>query len=81
MDGTLARLADFATSLSFDDIPQTVLHETKRHILDFFGCALGAFSAEPIKAIRRMASGVLGSDLGATVLATAHCSIVRRGDQ
>jgi hypothetical protein len=64
MDKTLATLADFAASRQFDHVPRSVLHETKRHLLDFLGCALGAFTAESVTATRRLATGVLGGELG-----------------
>jgi 2-methylcitrate dehydratase len=74
MDKTLQTLADFTASLRFADVPQSVFHETKRHLLDFLGCALGAFTAEPVRAARRLATGVLGGELGGTVWGTRHLS-------
>ena len=39
-------LADFATKVSFDDLPHEVCHATKRLILDTVGCAIGGYSTD-----------------------------------
>lgn len=74
MDKTLATLADFAASMRFDHVPGAVLEDSKRRLLDFLGCALGAFTAEPVRAARRIATGVLGGELGGSVWGTTHLS-------
>ena len=54
---TLAdRLADYALGLTYDSIPQPVIQETKRRILDSLGCAMGAFKNEPARIARTMAT-------------------------
>lgn len=40
---TTEKLTDFAVGKSFRDIPSSVVHDTKRIILDGIGCALGGF--------------------------------------
>jgi 2-methylcitrate dehydratase len=72
MDKTLGTLADIVTSIQYDAVPQAVRHTIKRHLLDFFGCALGAFAAPPVAAIRRLALGTTGGEHGATVWGTQH---------
>ncbi|MBI5827681.1 MAG: MmgE/PrpD family protein [Deltaproteobacteria bacterium] len=63
------RLADFGLGLRFDDLPQEVVHETKRRVIDTLACMLGAYDCPPVKAVRAMApavsdgpcAGILGS--------------------
>lgn len=44
MDNVTEKLADFVTMIKFDDLPQSVVHETKRVLLDSIGCALAGLS-------------------------------------
>ncbi|MBI2412622.1 MAG: MmgE/PrpD family protein [Deltaproteobacteria bacterium] len=37
-------------SLKFEDLPDAVVHEVKRRLIDSFACALGAYGAPPVKA-------------------------------
>ncbi|MGH7938144.1 MAG: MmgE/PrpD family protein, partial [Chthoniobacterales bacterium] len=41
------RLAEYACSLNYEDLAPEVVHEVKRRVIDSFGCALGAWDAEP----------------------------------
>ena len=65
------RMAMWAQSIQFSDLPAPVVHEVKRRILDSLGCAYGAFHAEPCVIARRVA-GKLSADPGATILGTNH---------
>ena len=43
---TLAhRLAEYAVELEFERLPEAVVHEVKRRMIDSVGCALGALGA------------------------------------
>ena len=54
--GTVAEtLVGFAYSLRFEDLPQAVIHEAKRRIIDSLGCALGAVEERPVKIARSLA--------------------------
>jgi 2-methylcitrate dehydratase len=44
-------LADYAVSLSFQEIPPDVIHQTKRVVLDTVGCAVGGYDSEARQAI------------------------------
>ncbi len=45
MHETLAdRLAEFALSTRFEDLPETVVTESRRRLLDAFACAAGALN-------------------------------------
>jgi len=46
MKGVTQQLVDFTRKLQFEDLPQKVLHETKRLLLDSVGCALGGLTTE-----------------------------------
>ena len=69
---TLAhRLADYAAKLRFEHLPQAVVHEVKRRIIDSFGCALGAYHADPCTIARRVAQRYSATN-GALLLGTRH---------
>jgi 2-methylcitrate dehydratase len=69
---TLAhRLAEYAVSLTFPQLPPMVVHEVKRRVIDSLGCALGAWNAEPCAIARRVASRHSASP-GATLWGTDH---------
>ncbi len=38
--------AEFATALKFEDLPDDVVHQTKRFLFDTIGCALGGYQVE-----------------------------------
>ena len=68
-DATVERLASYAASLAYEDLPPEVVHQAKRLVVDSLGCGLGAFTAAPVKAARDLAAGVNGA-AAATVLGT-----------
>lgn len=47
-----AELAAYAEQLDFDDLPEDTINKTKRVALDTIGCALGAYTSPPSKALR-----------------------------
>ena len=65
------RLARYCHSLTYKDIPETVVHEVKRRVLDSFGCALGAWNAPPCRIARQVAQRVK-IVRGATLWGTGH---------
>ncbi|HEY5706259.1 MAG TPA: MmgE/PrpD family protein [Terrimicrobiaceae bacterium] len=68
---TLAhRLAEYAVGLEFERLPELVVHEVKRRIIDSIGCALGALDAEPCVIARRVAESYSARP-GATLIGTA----------
>ena len=72
MTKTLAhQLAEYASSLRFEDLSKEVVHEVKRRIIDSFGCALGAWNEEPCAIARKVASGFSAKN-GSTIIGTAH---------
>jgi 2-methylcitrate dehydratase len=69
MDRTTDLLSTYATRLTYQDLPSAVVHQVKRTLVDTFGCALGAFSAEPSTIARRLASRVT-SNMPSRILGT-----------
>jgi 2-methylcitrate dehydratase len=68
---TLAdRMAAYACSLRYDDIPKNVVHEIKRRVVDSLGCALGGYAGKPSQIAIKVARSVKGLP-GARVLGTS----------
>lgn len=61
------RLAEFATSLTLDDVPEEVTHHAKLHLLDTLGCGLAAH-ATGTATEGRQAMAELGGEQQATVI-------------
>ena len=68
------RLAEYAKSLRYTNLPSDVVHEVKRRMVDSFACAYGAITAPPSKIAKRLALRVSLKD-GATVWGTRHRTI------
>ena len=72
MKTTLAhQLADYTCALRFEDLSPAVVHEVKRRVIDSFGCALGAWDAEPCVIARKVASEFSAKN-GSTIIGTDH---------
>ncbi len=65
------RLAEYACSLTYEDLSREVVHEVKRRVIDSFGCALGAWHEEPCVIARKVASDFSAKN-GGTILGTDH---------
>jgi 2-methylcitrate dehydratase PrpD len=61
------RIAEFATALEYDDIPQPVVEAAKLHVLDTLGCGVAA-SALGIATEGRTAMAELGGEQQASVI-------------
>jgi 2-methylcitrate dehydratase len=71
---TLAEeLSHYAYSLKYSDIPENIVHESKKRIIDALGCGIGAFNAEPVKFSRKIAERAKVND-GSTLLGTRRKS-------
>jgi 2-methylcitrate dehydratase len=69
MDRTTELLSAYACKLTYQDLPDEVVHQVKRTLVDTVGCALGGFHAEPSIIARRLASRVT-SNTAARILGT-----------
>ncbi len=67
------KIAQFACNLDYQDLPPKTVHEVKRRLIDSMACAMGAWTAPPVK-IARMISSYSTSELGAGVVGTRHLS-------
>lgn len=69
------RLATYADTLTYEQIPERALKEAKRRIIDALGCAMGAIScgSEPANIAIKVAQTASNPN-GATVLTTRHKS-------
>jgi 2-methylcitrate dehydratase len=56
MDTTAEKFATYTAALSYDDLGARAVHSAKRSIIDSIGCALGAYNAEPVRAVCAMAA-------------------------
>lgn len=65
------RLAAYAQSLSYGQLPHPVVHEVKRRLLDSLACAFGAWNAQPCVIARRIARSV-AIKKGATLWGTSY---------
>jgi 2-methylcitrate dehydratase len=71
MDTTTSRIASYAASLTYGDLPTDLVHECKRHLVDTVGCALGGFDEPPGRIARALADRV-SLPRGARVLGTGQ---------
>jgi 2-methylcitrate dehydratase len=71
MDQTLQTLAEFASSLKYDQLRKQTVHEAKRRIVDTFGCSVGAYHMEPPRIARHYAMQVTANP-GSTIFGTRH---------
>ena len=58
MDRTADLLADYASSLTYEDLTPEASHHVRRRLLDSLGCALGAYESEPARIARKLAAQV-----------------------
>jgi 2-methylcitrate dehydratase len=64
-------MAEFAQNLKFEDLPDEVVHEAKRFLIDSLGCAFAAVNNEDMQAMYRFTEK-LGGTPEATVIGTGH---------
>ena len=71
MDYVSKFLTDYASSLTYEKLPEETINQVKRHTIDAFGCAFGGYNMTPPKVARALALEVTGKP-GVTVLGTNH---------
>jgi len=69
--GVTQTLAEFAASVTFDDLPQEVIHQGKRHICDSIACTLGGYSSETGRIVRDFVK-TLGGNEEATIIGSGE---------
>ncbi len=68
------QLSHYTHALRYDDLPDVVVHEVKRRVIDTLGCAVGAYSGRSCTIAREAARSVK-SRPGATIWGTTHKSL------
>ena len=63
------KLADYVHSANYDVVPENVIRETKKRIIDSLGCGIGAFNEEPVKISRKVVEAARDSQ-GSTLFGT-----------
>ena len=71
METIAGYLSSYSGSLRFEDLPEDVVRQTKRLIVDTLGCAVGAYPSEPSRIARDLA-GMVTSTQPATVLGSGQ---------
>ncbi len=69
MPSLAEKISSFAGALDYEDLSPEAIHEVKRRLIDSIGCLMGAWTAEPPRIARALAS-MSTSDLGARVIGT-----------
>jgi 2-methylcitrate dehydratase len=67
-----ARIAEWSAALGFEDLPQDVVHQAKRFLLDTIGCALGGFRQPDVQIALQVLEEIAGSG-PATVIGGGRC--------
>lgn len=75
MDQNLRKIADYAASIPYESLTDSVIKEIIRHHLDGIGCAAGGFPSEPCEIAREFASTAPVRD-GASVFGVANPTAV-----
>ena len=55
------KIADFAVGLTYDQLPENVVHEVKRYLYDSVGCAYGGYHTRDVNIIRDIYRDMGGS--------------------
>ena len=71
MDRTVEHLSSYSEALRFHDLPDPVVHQAKRMLVDAVGCAIGGYHSTPARIARELAATV-SSTRPATVLGSGQ---------
>ena len=69
MKSLTKQLVDFTMKTNYEDLPEDVIHESKRVLLDSIGCAIAGLSSEKGKYAVKLATG-LGGPAESTIFGT-----------
>jgi len=64
-----ARLAEYASTVRYEDLDAATIERVKSHVIDTLGCGIAAFDERPVRVCREIAHGVQGD---ATIIGTAR---------
>ncbi|OGQ60282.1 MAG: hypothetical protein A3J24_06785 [Deltaproteobacteria bacterium RIFCSPLOWO2_02_FULL_53_8] len=72
-DSTIAQaIAKFGLGLRFDRLPDPVVHEVKRRVIDSLGCAIGAYDSPPALAARAIGPHINGNTEPCAAIIGSH---------
>src|SRR5262245_4404658 len=71
MEAVAKNLAKLVTDIRYGNLPQDVVQETKRRVLDALGCTFGGFHGDPSVVMRKVAADLEGKS-EATVLGATY---------
>lgn len=60
MDKTTQTLANYITGLTYEQLPASTGHETKKHLVDTMACAIGGYNSAPAEIARGLAANISG---------------------
>lgn len=63
------KLSEYVHSINYDAVPENVIRETKKRIIDSLGCGIGAFNEDPVKISRNVAEAARDPK-GSTLIGT-----------
>ncbi len=66
------KLAIWSHQLRYEDLPQPVVHEVKRRVIDSIGCAFGAYANAPARIVRDLAAEWANAHKSARVIGSSH---------
>ncbi|HFE65377.1 MAG TPA: MmgE/PrpD family protein, partial [Caldithrix sp.] len=55
------KIAEFAVDLKYEDLPQEVVEQTKRFVLDSIGCAFGGWNTEDVQVQHKLHQTIGGA--------------------
>jgi 2-methylcitrate dehydratase len=67
-------LADYATSIKYEDFTPEAIHKVKSLLIDTLGCALGAYNSLPVRIARKLAESIYQCNLPANILGSGRQS-------
>ncbi len=67
-------LAAYAAALKYEDLPEEVVHQAKRLMIDTLGCALGGYHSEPVRIAREYAATVTSTQPATILCSGEHSS-------
>jgi 2-methylcitrate dehydratase len=67
-------LVTYGVGIKYEDIPPETIHKAKGLLIDTLACAIGAFSSEPSKIARKLASQIKPLNMKSTILGSGKKS-------
>ena len=72
MDDVLKSVAEFATGLTYDDLPETVKQAAKERLIDSVGCAIGSQGCDTAEIGRTLAGPAASRQTAGRIIGSQH---------